>query len=512
MSQFIRAIEIDQTPNRLMAQMGSELAEQANRKAQLDASMNKLRADQDKNLNDLYQGFQKAGFEQIKGMKGEVVNSMLSKFQQNLASALKESKGDPMVFTQMGYDKALKELASDKANSDQILAIGEERAKALEAAGFRPEAIRGKAAEYAMQIGSGKNAEAFIKDLENDMNERPQLYMDPTKVFDVLKGRKIEKGQEIERKATLDPTGSIKNSAAIKSERKPWEQLGVYKATNGIEVEVPMVKFDKVKDYKGDLVDVVDENTYQSFIGESPAVASALRLIAKDTVHDVNKRIGINTATMTREQFAQAQKSNPNLIDPFNEGILDTYAKNAVTKQIRSDYNSDGFKVPQGLETSSVKDNPVRNSTTVINKVGGNEDSPYINAKQLTLDKINDDKKRFGKNYTHTQVNSLPGAAKEVVLKLAKLDLPGPISDGIGSESVLVKDVKGKPAIFSSVDIKDENGEVLRKKGQFLAYMDDAANIIANGKLNVKSRVAAAAPISTKSKTTNPKDRLNLGL
>jgi len=154
MSEFIRAIEFDQTPNKVMMQFGSELAEQANKTAQMNASIEKMNADRQKALYEKYGEFQKMGIEQIKGVKGELVDKIMSRFVESLGQALNESKGDIGVFTRLGFDKSLKGLIADRAASDQILAMTEDFVKANEPLGIDGQAIRAAGNNYALNIGS----------------------------------------------------------------------------------------------------------------------------------------------------------------------------------------------------------------------------------------------------------------------------------------------------------------------------------------------------------------------
>lgn len=509
MSEFIRAIEFDQTPNKVMMQMSSELAEEANKKAQLSMTMQKMQADREKALNDKYGEFQKMALDQVKGAKGELVNSMMSRFITNLGQALNESNGDIGVFTKLGFDKALTGLISDRAASDQILALGEEFAKKNSAIGIDQEAVRAATAKYVLtNLGSGLDPEKYAQFIQSEIDDNPSLYGDPAKQLEILKSAKSAKGDTLERKVTLDPTGTLKKVLDIKTERKPWEKIDVFKASNGVSTDLPRVTFETIdapmdpaaKLVKGGVqFKSVTEDVYRNFLAQGPAVKSTVAAGAKDVVHSVNaNQFGLDTRGLSRQEFQAAKEKYPYLVDPFNEGVLDVYGKHVVTKLIEGDYDKDGFKVPENLATELRKDNPPKTTNnTTINMPGANPNTPYIDVVGLTMKKIEADQKRTGKNYTHTQVNSLPTAVKDVALTLAKRDLPEAIRQNLGSESFKIVTRNDKPAIVVAREIKDEEGNVIKKVNDFLAYIDDGANQLANGTLGNDSEMASVQPITT---------------
>lgn len=368
MSEFIRAIEFDQTPTKAAMQWSSELAEQANRNAQLSMTMQKMQAEREKALFDKYGDYVNKGVDLVKGMNGEVVNSLMEGLKKNLGAAIAQSKGDPGVFTMLGFEKGIKSLISDKAAAEQILSMGEELAKQKEAMGFDPRAIRAATARYASNIGAGLDPNKFVQDIEAEISDNPSVYGDPAKQLNILKSVKDIKGEAFEREVTVDPTGTLKRTIAVKADRKPWESLIPFKGTNGVSTEIPSIKIEVIKTPDGSEEKSVTKSVYDGFLSVNPAAAPAVMAGAKDIVHSVNsKNFGVDTRSMSRSEFEAAKKAKPELIDPFNSGILDVYGKRVVTKLLASDYDENGLRIPDQLKEFSVKDNPPKAPTVNIN-------------------------------------------------------------------------------------------------------------------------------------------------
>lgn len=341
MSQFIRAIEIDQTPNKLMYQYGSDLAEQANRDALRQQQMMKIKADQEKDMADAFNNFYKLGFEQLKTLPKEEMDIQLAQLGQNLARAIKESNGDIRVFHSLGYNKALNEVYSAVKARESMATAGEEYAKSNPL--LNKEAIAGFTAKYRVTPGSQFSLEKFNEDLQKDINEKPHIYINGLKTEEALEKRLDEKGVEFKRGETFDPTGSRKLTGAIDTQKKDWEDIGKFKLKNGIEVELPKISMEKVSGPFG-TSSVITGEVYNRIVN-NPALELKMVQDAKKLVHKINSAIGVNTSAMTREQFDAARSQFPELVDPFNDGVISVYKRKVLTDRLKSNYDENGFSL-----------------------------------------------------------------------------------------------------------------------------------------------------------------------
>jgi hypothetical protein len=347
MSQFIRAIEIDQTPSRMLFQWGSQLAEEANQKAMRQQALEKLRLDQQEELGKAFGDAYKMGLDQTAELGSIQQDEALRLFRTNLAKDLKEAGGRIDEFKKLSIQRSLSDLSKFKANRGQVKSLAEAKMKDLEAVGINPDAVKGFAANYMLGKTMDPNfsAESFTKDLERDITERPHLYFNKDKAISAIQSRINQKGIEFDRSELKDVSGMRKLTVESKAEKKPWEEVGEFKAPNGLAVQVPKITFESIKDPGGFEYKVVTRNIVDNFIGGDPGVQAGVKIAAKEIVHDANKKMGFDTAGASREQFMKLKQIEPDLIDPFNDGVLDVYERLAVTRMIKPNYDDDGFSI-----------------------------------------------------------------------------------------------------------------------------------------------------------------------
>jgi hypothetical protein len=512
MSQFIKAIEIDQTPLKMMSQWSSELAESANRESQRQQAIAKMRQEQEAAGAAAWGDMWKLGTDRMTEMTAEQRDIAFKQLQEGLAKSWKDTGGNPNQFRVSALTGPVQQIIKYEGFSKDIAKAAAEAAKQKEAAGITKDAINSFTAEYVLKRqGDGKySVEDYYAALDKDIAERPNVYSDREKQYSALTGRAEEKGSLLERGIALDPTGTNKKTIDVKIPWRSWEVVEPKEMPNGLKVDVPRIKFENI-----DGQNVVTKDVFNEYIGNDKLRQGAVLREAKELAHAVNKGMGVNTETMTMRDFSIAKSQNPKLVDPFDNGVIEVYARKAVTDILKDKYDSDGYS-KAGLQSyGAIKDDPVKNSTT-INMPGAGPVGPSVNIVKTVQDKIESDKKAKGKNYTGTQVNSLKGEAKNVVIDMMKTDLPSAISSRYGSEAIVIKmgkDSEGKfvPAVFYAQDIIDKTDPldpiVIRKAGDAVGIISDYQNAIASKEIGgQKMAVSGAAPMlstpNSKSKQT----------
>ena len=303
---------------------------------------------------------------------------------------------------------------------------------------------------------------------------------------------------------TVDPTGTLKRTIAIKSDRKPWESLVPFKGTNGVSTELPSVKMEVIKSPDGSSeFKSVTQDVYDNYIGGDPAVASAVMAGAKDIVHSINSsKFGIDTRSMSRSQFEQIRKQKPELVDPFNAGVLDVYGKQVVTKQIASDYNEDGLRIPNELKEFSVKDNPPKAATVNVNT-----------GEQGFIDQFDDIKKavetgkqvRFNGKPIGTPLNMLD-SGQDYLIDIAN-KAGGKTEDGTQKYNqenlILKKTPEGKIGLYQWDKSKSAVGELVS------IVSKRSTNVKANQPLGTKAKQAAAGVAKPKTLAEQMREQAN---
>jgi hypothetical protein len=495
MSQFIRAIEIDQTPLKMMSQYSSELAESANRESQRQQALLKMQQEQDAALGSAFGDLYKMGLDRVKDLTAEQRDIALEQLKTGLAQSLKDSKGNPAAFKVSALTGPIKQIVTYEASRKDIASAGAERSKQLAAAGIRGDAVEAFTAKYMLDPSKATsfNVQDFYAEMDQDIAARPQLYMDKEKLRQTVIGRLSDKGVDFEREVQLDPTGVNKKTASVKMAMKPWETTGKIKMPNGIEVEAPQIKTENING-----MNVIAQESFDKFIGDNPLLKTAVITAAKETVHDINKKLGVNTEGMSVRDFSIAKSQDPNLIDPFNDGVVEVYAKDALTKMLKGNYDDQGFSIAGKRAYGAIKDNPPRTSVTV----NTGQTTPQIDLPGIIADKVAADKAEAKKNnvpYKWTQINTLDDRVKDAVMDKAKSGLPDAIKQSVGQESFYIKpgQSRGKNGIgvYAAVDIKDPNDidkPPIYKAGQFISWVGGGASMKANEKLG-KAAVQGAA-------------------
>lgn len=480
MSQFIRAIEIDQTPNKLLFEYGSELAQQANLESQRQMALFKMKQEQDRDLSSKYGELVKMSFEQMKPLTEEQSNKAMELVKSGLASALNESKGDPNTFYRLGIDKAVSEVVAYKGSREKIANAATSRIAELAPAGVRKDAIENFAKSYMLDpsTANGFSVEKFYADMDKEIADNPQLYMDKEKLRQAVSDRLNEKGVEVERGVEYDPTGTKKLTANIKVPMKPWESLGKLKMPNGIEVDAPKITTETING-----MNVITEDSYRKFINNNPLIKTSVIMSAKETIHDLNNKAGVNTAVMNSSEFEAAKAKNPNLIDPFNNGNIEVYAKDAVTKMLKGSYDDAGFSSQGKQAYGSIKDNPPRTTFNVNTGTGAN--APVIDQYKVYSDAIATGVQvKKGNKVLGTPLNLLPSGQDYLIETANKVGKKDELSGQAAYDQTNLILTKSKDKIE------------LRKWDTKTQTVGDVVSIISKTPTNVK----ANQPLGTKSK------------
>jgi len=400
MSEFIRAIEFDQTPNKVMMQFGSELAEQANRAAAARQAAAKLKADQDADIANTFSAVNKMAADQYKDLPDMYIKRGMEATMQSLIKDLLEAKNDPNIFKTKAYGNTLAKLHSTAAGMKQVIAASDALAKEYALLGVRPDVIKQHAADYVLDPSRPFNLEEYKAKLDQDIAERPNTYMDQNVLKKALVNRAEEKGEDFTRGEAYDPTGKRKVSASIGAKSKRWDVVGKMTTDNGLELEVPMLPTEPVKGLGGEFK-VVTGDVVSKFIANDPTVAAGVNNAAKSIIHDVNKQLGVNTASMTNEQFQQAKREYdikrmkgvnegnsvlPALFDPFNEENILIASRKAVTDILKPYYNEGGYAKLTKKEIGDVKDNPMVINNNIGSTTPANPDftAPVDRIKAIT--------------------------------------------------------------------------------------------------------------------------------
>lgn len=487
MSQFIRAIEIDQTPNKLMFEYGSELAQQANLEAQRQMALLKMKQEQDAALGSAFGDLYKMGLDRVKDLTAGQRDIALEQLKSGLANSLKDSKGNPTSFKISALTGPVKDIVTYEASRRDIASAGVERAKQLANAGIKGDAVEAFTAKYMLDPSkaSAFNIQDFYAEMDKDIAARPQLYMDKEKLRQTVIGRLGEKGVDFEREIQLDPTGVNKKTASVKMVMKPWETIGKIKMPNGIEVDTPQLKMETING-----MNVVAKESFDKFIGDNPLLKTAVITAAKETVHDINKKLGVNTSGMSLRDFSIEKSKDPNLIDPFNDGVVEVYAKDALTRMLKGSYDEQGFSIAGKRAYGAIKDNPPR--TTVNVSTGGT--APVIDQYQVYSDAIKvGPKVKKGNKILGTPLNMLESGQDYLIETANKVGKKDELSGQAAYDQSNLILTQGKSKIE------------LRKWDPEKQTVGDIVSIISKTPTNVK----ANQPLGTKSKQkavsqTNP--------
>jgi hypothetical protein len=427
MSQFIRAIEIDQTPNKLMFEYGSELAQQANLESQRQQAIAKMRQEQEAAGAAAWGDMWKLATDRMTEMTAEQRNIAFKQLQEGLAKSWKDSGGNPYQFRVSSLTGPIQQIIKYEGFSKDIAKAAAEAAKQKEAAGITKDAINSFTADYVLKRqGDGKySVEDYYAALDKDIAERPNLYSDREKQYVALTDRAEEKGSLLERGVALDPTGTNKKTVDVKIPWRSWEVVEKKKFPNGLEQDVPRIKFENIDGQK-----VITKDVFSDYVGNDKLRQGAVLRKAKELAHAVNKDMGVNTETMTMRDFSIAKSQNPKLVNPFDNGVIEVYARKAVTDILKDKYDSDGYS-KAGLQSyAAIKDNPPTNTVTVNNYESGNnapqrdlfgevEGSFKKNAIKLSTTNPTTGKKE---ELMGVSLNSLPPDAQAYFLKVANAD------------------------------------------------------------------------------------------
>jgi len=495
MSQFIKAIEIDQTPIKMMSQWSSELAESANRESQRQQAIAKMRQEQEAAGAAAWGDMWKLGTDRMTEMTAEQRDIAFKQLQEGLAKSWKDSGGNPNQFRVSSLTGPIQQIIKYEGFSKDIAKAAAEAAKQKEAAGITKDAINSFTADYVLKRqGDGKySVEDYYAALDKDIAERPNVYSDREKQYSALTGRAEEKGSLLERGVALDSTGTNKKTVDVKIPWRSWEVVEPKEMPNGLKVDVPRIKFENI-----DGQNVVTKDVFNEYVGNDKLRQGAVLREAKELAHAVNKGMGVNTETMTMRDFSIAKSQNPKLVDPFDNGVIEVYARKAVTDILKDKYDSDGYS-KAGLQSyGAIKDNPPK---TVFN-INNGQTTPQIDLPGIIADKVAADKAEAKKNnvpYKWTQINTLDDRVKDAVMDKAKSGLPDAIKQSVGQESFYIKpgQSRGKNGIgvYAAVDIKDPNDidkPPIYKAGEFVSWVGGGASMKANEKLG-KAAVQGAA-------------------
>jgi hypothetical protein len=499
MSQFIKAIEIDQTPIKMMSQWSSELAESANRESQRQQAIAKMRQEQD-NLIATRQGdLIKFTVDQVKDMTKQQQDQVVKRSITTLAGALQKANNDPNLFYTLGLEGVLKNVLTYKATVEQAVNAAKEKAPQLEAAGIRKDAAENIAKEYILGIDPENpfSAADFNKYLDQEISDNPHVYFDKEGLMKEVNDRLNTEGIEVERGIISDGTGTRKLSANIKTKLPPWGSLKPLKFPNELVVSAAAVdmKPEKIGDKTKN---IVTEDVYKKFVGGNPKIDASMIMSAKETVHDINDKLfKVNTASMSRKQFEAAKKANPDLKDPYDNGVIEVFKRSHLTDLLGNKYDENGFSIQGKQDYSDVMDKPAQNNTTVIMPGSKDDNTKYVDVIDQAKKSIAEEKKRVGKNFTHKQFNSLPTLVSNTMRSIIKNGFPDEVSATLSDKDYMVKeDDKGNPVVVAARDIKINDKETV-KKGQLLAKIDEAANKIANGGLGQDSQQASISTVTT---------------
>ena len=124
----------------------------------------------------------------------------------------------------------------------------------------------------------------------------------------------------------------------------------------------------------------------------------------------------------------------------------------------------------------------------IVNVNTGSKDVPVIDVIGIVSSKMNSDKRGQGEKYTHTQVNTLPVAARDAVLDVAKSGLSESAKKKVNLGSFKIVPINGRAAIIGAAEITNDEGTAEVKPNEFVAFIDDAANISGNKDLGQKSK------------------------
>lgn len=482
MSQFIRAIEIDQTPNKLLYQYGSELAEQANKAAIRQQQIDKLKAEQEKDISDLYGGYEKFSIDMTKELPTKMRDAALNEMLTSLSSALAKSGGNSLLFRQMLQDP-IKSLSARVSNGKAIAAAAEEYASANPL--INKNAVVGFANNYLVSNKDGLSVEKFNEFLQKEINEKPHVYINALKTEEALEKRLDEKGVEFKRGETFDPTGTRKLSGAIDTQKKDWENIGKFKLKNGIEVELPKINMEKVSGPFG-TSSVITGEVYNRIVN-NPALELKMVQDAKKLVHKINSAIGVNTSAMTREQFDAARYQFPELVDPFNDGVISVYKRKVLTDRLKSNYDENGFSLAGQRQVGLDVSKPASGSGGGSGS-GENKDTSYIDAYKEINQLASQKKKGWG-----APMSELSLGTQNVVLDIAGNTLG--VQNVNQADIYVKKEDDGTIGVYTSREIKNTDGEVVRPFDDKNAYKNKIGTLT-----NTDANVKASAPLGAKSK------------
>lgn len=364
MSEFIRAIEFDQTPTRAAMQWGSELADEANREAQRQQALAKLKADQERDIYNAYGDLNKTAFKEFEGLPELMKKKAMEEYVAASTKLLKDANNDIGAFIRGAQGTVIPQLVGRVAGLKAVLEGGKVLAEELAPMGIKKDQVENFTKGYIINSGENFDPKAFKEALLKDIKERPGLYNDIDTVVKGLVERTEMKPEVISDSVTLDPNGTMKSIGKAESNIYPWDTVVEETLSNGVKVKKAKLLTEKVGDFT-----VVKDSAYKGFIGnddKSEMRSMWIDVLAKKDLHNINEKKGYPTGSLTKEQFeVVAQKAKENgveLVNPFNDIDLNTIRKKVVTDLVSKYYNEDGSH--RGMKQTAEVDKTKPASTT----------------------------------------------------------------------------------------------------------------------------------------------------
>ena len=437
-----RALEFDQTPNRMLFEIGEQARQQQlmQQKLQQENQEKQLDVLQQINPAALYPKFEK-----------EVVDQSVGELTAGMANYIKQNPNASYIDLQNMVNQNLGQIArwsagvkSMKDNIDKTLSLmdskspydkGRIRALSIDKALYNTD-------EFGRKILKGADEFDFDSDIISQV-----IVDNEDKLIDPFKGEQAM--NDVVKDASLY-TKNVEQTVETPDGRKT--------VVVGQKSSVPF--FLEAKDgelrVKEQPNGYIDEGVFQQFY-QNPAIRANVNANAKSNM----KKIGVPDSPEANEYFKRAYLTT--WLEGNKKGVIDMVDKTLYQKPT----------APSGSGAAPA-------------------DQTYINAYQKIDALTSSKKKGFG-----TPFNELDLETQDVVLKMVKPALGG-VSVG-QADIYLKKEADGTNAVYTSKALMDDDGNVVRKANDRIgALTTTGVNLAANKGGGVKAKKAIMQQKSSK--------------
>jgi hypothetical protein len=434
-----RALEFDQTPNRMLFEIGEQARQQ-------QLMQQKLQQENQEKIFQVYQGVGPAAL--YPKYNKLVVNQRLGGLQKKLSDYQKQNPNANYLNLQSVANQEVGEIAQQSAGIEAMESDIDKWISSMDQKSpYDKSRLRALARNEAFYEEDGRTLRSNFDGLKVDdiISSVIQKYED--KVIDPFKGEQAM--NDVVKDASLY-TKNVEQTVETPDGRKT--------VVVGQKSSVPF--FLEAKDgelrVKEQPNGYIDEGVFQQFY-QNPAIRANVNANAKSNM----KKIGVPDSPEANEYFKRAYLTT--WLEGNKKGVIDMVDKTLYQKPT----------APSGSGAAPA-------------------DQTYINAYQKIDALTSSKKKGFG-----TPFNELDLETQDVVLKMVKPALGG-VSVG-QADIYLKKEADGTNAVYTSKALMDDDGNVVRKANDRIgALTTTGVNLAANKGGGVKAKKAIMQQKSSK--------------